>query len=152
MQSEGQRLLEEGRFEQALACFESEDSAFGRAVALQLLRRFDEAESLYEQILSTDPEHSEALANLIALHVEQFRLESVEKYSRRLLAVHPDAPIALQGLLVVAVERREYKLAANCFARLKPLPPDGRDAVEYRLSRQVVERLKDQHGSLANPY
>ncbi len=150
----GPQLLEEGRFDEALASFHGDDvrSVFGRAVALQLLGRFEEAESAYESVLASDPNHEETLANLIAMYVEQFHLENVERYSRRLLAISKDAQIGLRGLLVVAVERRDFELAASCFSKLVPSDEIVRDAVEYRLSRQIVDRLKDHHGSVAHPY
>ncbi len=150
----GAQLLEEGRFAEALAFFHGDDvrSVFGRAVTLQLLGRFEEAEAAYESVLAADPNHEETLANLIAMNVEQFRLENVEKYSRRLLAISKDAQIGLRGLLVVAVERRDFDLAASCFSRLDPSDEIFRDAVEYRLSRQIVDRLKDHYGSVAHPY
>jgi tetratricopeptide (TPR) repeat protein len=150
----GARLLEEGRFEEALACFSGDDvrSMFGRAVALQLLGRFDEAEEAYESVLDADPNHQETLANLIAMSVEQFQLDRVEHHSRRLLAISKDAQIGWRGLMVVAVERRDFGLAARCFAKLDPSDELCRDMVEYRLSRQMVERLKDPYGSIAYPH
>ena len=154
MLSRGEELLEEGRFEDALACFEGDDlrSIFGRAVTLQLLGRFEEASESYDLVLAADPKHRETLANLIAMHVERFDLSRVEKYSRRLLAIAKDSQVALRGLIVVAVERRDFDLAARCFAKLTPQEESCRDAVEYRLSRQIVDRLKDQNGAATNPY
>jgi tetratricopeptide (TPR) repeat protein len=157
---EGQRFLDEGRFEEALACFQGDDprAIFGRGVALQLLARFEEAEAEYLKVLARSPRNEETLANLIALSVERFDLASVERYSRQLLDIAPGAPIALEGLIVVGVERGDYDLAASCFARLKPVEEESRDAVEYRLSRQMVERLKErhrwkeEHGPVAHPY
>src|SRR3954465_11329669 len=143
------KLLDEGRFEEALASFRGDDvrSTFGRGVALQMLGRFEEAEMEYESVLDADPGHEETLANLIALNIEKFQLDPVERYSRQLLAIRENSQIGLRGLIVVAVERRDFELAANCFARLDPVQENGRDAVEYRLSRQTVNRLKDHHAS-----
>jgi tetratricopeptide (TPR) repeat protein len=154
MSSRGPELLEEGRFEEALACFDGDDvrSSFGRGVALQLLGRFEAASEAYELVLSADPKHQETLANLIAMHVERFDLPCVEHYSRRLLAVAPNSQIALRGLIVVAVERRDFDLAARYFAKLTPAEESCRDSIEYRLSRQIVDRLKDHHGSAAHSY
>jgi tetratricopeptide (TPR) repeat protein len=152
--TKGQQLLEEGRFEDALACFSGNDlrSAFGRAVSLQMLGRFEESEQAYEVVLAADPSHEETLANLIALNVERFQLERVERYSRRLLEICPNAQVALRGLLVVAVERRDFDIAALLFAKLDLDDTACRDGVEYRLSRQVADRLKDHNGTVAHPY
>jgi tetratricopeptide (TPR) repeat protein len=154
MQPRGPELLEEGRFDDALACFNGPDlrSVFGRAVALQLLGRFDEAAETYDAVLAADPEHRETLANLIALHVERFDLGRVEKYARRLLAIDITSQVALRGLIVVSVERSDFDLAARCFAKLDLNEESCRDAVEYRLGRQIVDRLRDHYGSIAHPY
>ena len=149
------RWLKEGRFEEALECFEGgEDvrSLFGCAVSLQMLGRFDQAETVYDRVLELDPEHQEALANLIAIHVERFDLDRVYHCSKRLLELNGDSAVALQGLIVVAVERREYEIAAVHFARLGPPQAGELNAIEYRLSREMVERLRSTYGSVAHSH
>jgi tetratricopeptide (TPR) repeat protein len=153
--TDGLRMLADQQYEDALAYFEARQGVqalFGQAVALQLLGHFEDAEETYLRVLAIDTRHVETLSNLIALSIERFDLESVESYSKRLLELNPSSSIALQGLVVVAVERRDFETAAACFSRLKPVENGGRDAVEYRLSRQIVERLRDHDGSLARPY
>ncbi len=61
---------------EALACFEAcwSESArlpalFGKAVALQLLRRFDEAEVLYGRTLEIEPRSAESLG-FVAMSME----------------------------------------------------------------------------------
>lgn len=155
MLEHGARLLVDGKWEDALACFESSGgpkAIFGQAVALQLLGRFEDAANAYDRVLEMDPRHQEALANLVAMCVELFDLERVERYAARLLALDEDSAIALQGLIVVAVERRDYESAGLWFARLRPCEDGRSDAVEYRLSRDVVERLRDLNGPVAHPY
>lgn len=153
----GERLLNLGHFEQALDCFaprEMQDlqALFGSAVARQMLGRFAEAEENYERVLAADPAHEEALENLIAMSVERFDLERVERYSRRLFDLNPHSAAALQGLVLVAVERRDYQAAARYFQQIVPAGPPGGDAVEYRLSRQMVERLRSYNGAVADSY
>jgi tetratricopeptide (TPR) repeat protein len=154
----GDCLLHLNRLEQALECFDLcwSDAArvqalFGKAVVLQLLRRFDEAENTYQRLLELDPKAEEALANLIAMSMEVFDLERVHRYSTRLLEASPHSTIALQGLTVVALERREHEHAARYFARLLERAPasiantgeDEDDAtIEYRLSHETVDYLK----------
>src|SRR5678816_4000718 len=87
----GDCLLRLNRLEKALECFDKcwsesaqRQALFGKGVALHLLRRFDEAEIVYERVLALDGKAEEALANLIALSMEVFDLERVQRYSRRL--------------------------------------------------------------------
>jgi tetratricopeptide (TPR) repeat protein len=152
-------LLHLNRPEEALACFDmcwSEaaqvPALFGKAVALQLLCRFDEAEAIYERLLELDPKAEEAFSNLIAMGIEVFDLVRVQRYSLRLLELCPQSKIALQGLTVVAVERLEYENAGHYFARLIALEHDGilsndesggdnGGTTEYVLSPEVLERL-----------
>lgn len=151
----GDCLLHLNRPEEALSCFEAcwSEAArlpalFGKAVSLQLLRRFDEAEMLYERILALEPKSEEALANLIAISTEIFDLSRVHRYALRLFGIAPRSTVALQALTLVAVERRDYETAAGYFADLMEHAPAGRFSqtddcgeIEYRLSGDAVERL-----------
>jgi tetratricopeptide (TPR) repeat protein len=154
----GDCLLRLNRPEQALNCFDQcwSDSAqrqtlFGKGVALQLLRRFDEAEMAYERVLTLDGKAEEALANLIALSMELFDLERVWRYSRRLVEINPRSVPGLQGLTLVAVERGEMEIAARYFSTLvehapetiRPVRESAEDSIEYRVSRKVVEGFKE---------
>ncbi len=98
----GDCLLHLNRLEDALTCFDRcwTDAArgpalFGKAVALQLLRRFDEAETIYERLLAIDPKAEEALSNLIAMSMEVFDLSRVQKYSLQLLGIRPKSIVAI---------------------------------------------------------
>ncbi len=145
------------RFEASLTCFDEcwsegarRRALFGKAVALQLLRRFDEAEKLYERLLALDPSAEEPLSNLIAMAMEVFELERVQKYSQRLLEINPYSTVALKGLTLAAIERLDYAAAARYFHRVLELdpeimhPPAGpSDAVEYRISRKIFDSLEE---------
>ena len=121
--------LKMDRIEDALKVFGSEDeepgpALFGKAVALQLLHRFDEAESAYEILLESDPNSEETLANLIAMSAETRDLENMREYSQKLLSIAPQSPVALQGLATVALERRDNHAAAKYCDRIVELAPD----------------------------
>jgi len=126
----GASLLYLNRLDEALAtfhqCSEAAQSpaAFGKAVALQLLHRFGEAESAYEALLASDPDSPEALSNLIALNVETNDLDRVRDYSQRLLKISAQSPVALQGLATVALEREDHHAAARYCDRIVQLMPD----------------------------
>jgi len=152
-------LLHLNRFEDALACFDQcwSDAArrpalFGKAVALQLLRRFEEAEATYERVLTLDPKAEEAYTNLIAMSMEVFDLERVQRYSQRLMAVNPASLIGLQGITLVAIERGEVDNASRNFFKIVESAPDsirtsGHDSdgsIEYRVSRKVIDRLQER--------
>jgi tetratricopeptide (TPR) repeat protein len=154
----GDCLLRLNRLEQALNCFDQcwSDGAqrralFGKGVVLQLLRRFDEAEIAYERLLALDGKAEEALANLIAMSMEVFDLERVQRYSRRLVEINPHSVPALQGLTLVAVERGEMETAARHFSRLAEIAPESLgpardtsdDVIEYRVSRKAIDRIKE---------
>jgi len=156
MIQDGERLLRESRFEEALKCFASGTGVrawFGMAAALQMLGRFDEAEAAYERVLEQGA-NDEVLANLIALNIERFDLARVERHSRRLLARNGTAMAAWQGLLVVAVERRDFETAAECFSRIDGSTASADDrAIQYRLSGAMADRLRGMskgiHGAFA---
>ena len=150
-------LLRLQRFTAALECFDKcwteaakRRALFGKAVALQFLRRFDEAESHYERLLAIDPYAQEALANMIAMAMEVFELARVQKYSQRLLELNSRSAAACKGLALCAIERRDYAAASRYYqqvAELEPgitIPPEeAGDAVEYRISRKVFDNLEE---------
>ncbi len=150
-------LLRLQRFGAALACFDkcwSEASRrralFGKAVCLQLLRRFDEAENHYERLLAIDPYFEEALSNMIAMAMEVFELGRVQKYSQRLLELNSRSAAAYKGLALCAIERRDYPAASRYYQQVAELEPgvtipstETGDAVEYRISRKVFDNLEE---------
>ncbi len=125
----GACLLKSDRVEEALDIFSQcgdvpGPALFGRAVALQLLRRFDEAESAYEILLDSQPNSQETLANLIAMSAETRDLEHMREYSQKLLALSPQSTVALEGLATVALERRDHHAAARYCDRIVQMAPD----------------------------
>jgi tetratricopeptide (TPR) repeat protein len=163
----GDCLLRLGRHEDALLCFDQcwsdhsrRQALFGKAVALQLLRRFDEAEAHYERLLLLDPKAEEALSNMIAMCLEMFDLEKVSRYARHLFALNVRSAPALKGLAVVALERQEYERAARYILQLRDAeshtlerdaaaagssraPNEGAAQIEYRLSSELIDLLAD---------
>jgi protein O-GlcNAc transferase len=124
----GACLLKLDRIEEALEVFGSGNDAgpalFGKAVALQLLRRFDEAEGVYEILLEREPNSEETLGNLIAMSAETRDLEHLREYSQKLLSIAPQSAVALEGLATVALERRDHHAAARYCDRIVQLEPD----------------------------
>jgi len=154
----GDCLLRLNRLEPALNCFDQcwsdaaqRQAVFGKGVALQLLRRFDEAEMAYERVLASDGKAEEALANLIAMSLEVFDLDRVLRYSRRLVEINPRSVPALQGLTLVAVERGDMQTATRHFSTLaqyaaesiRPTSDSSDETIEYRLSRKAIDQIRN---------
>jgi len=125
----GACLLKLDRIEDALEVFQQCDdstgpASFGKAVALQLLGRFDEAAGVYDVLLGSEPNSPETLANLIAMSAERRDLEHMREYSQKLLSIAPQSAVALQGLATVALERRDNHQAAKYCDRIVEVAPD----------------------------
>ena len=127
----GACLLHLNRPEEALIHFDVcwSDAArprvlLGKAVALQFLRHYEEAQAAYERLLQADASSQEVLGNLLTLSVETHNWDAVEHYGQRLLEASPRSILALQGLAAVALERREYEAAVRYCGRLVELDPE----------------------------
>lgn len=127
----GACLLHMDRPEEALAHFDrcasseaSDRALFGKAVALQRLGRYRDAEAAYTRVLALDPRNTEALSNLIALYSETHDLEKLRQHASRLIEIEPDSLAALQGLAVAALETREYEFAFRYCSRIVERSPE----------------------------
>jgi tetratricopeptide (TPR) repeat protein len=131
----GACLLHLNRPEEALVIFdqcgwgsEPGPALIGKAVALQLLHRFDEAETAYSALLAFDPNSEEALSNFIAMGIETNDLTQVWDHSQRLLNICPHSTVALQGLATVAFAGSDHSAAASYCDRILELAPDCLEA------------------------
>jgi tetratricopeptide (TPR) repeat protein len=97
----------------------------GKAVALQLLHRFDEAGRAYEEVLASDPNSEEALSNFIAMSIATHDLERVRDHSVQLLKIRTHSTVALQGLATVAFDRSDHQAAAVYCNRILELAPES---------------------------
>jgi len=127
----GACLLHLNRPEEALSNFDAcwSDGArtrvlFGKAVALQYLRHYQESEAAYQRLLDADPRSQELLGNMLALSVEMRKWDAVQHYAQRLLEIAPQSVTALQGLAAAALERREYETAVHYCGRIVELDPE----------------------------
>ncbi len=126
----GACLLHLNRVEEALAIFdrrgrdlEPGPALIGKAVALQLLHRFDEARTAYSAMLASDPNSEEVLSNLIAMGIETDDLKRVRDHSLHLLEICPNSTVALQGLATVAFAASDHPAAAAYCDRILDLAP-----------------------------
>ncbi len=131
----GACLLYLDRAESALSNFDNcwSDAArlrasFGKAVALQLLHRFEEAEAIYERLLASEPNSEEALSNLVILSIDAGDHEAARRRALRLLEISPHSTVALQCLAGLALERREYEAAVRFCGRIVERAPECMEA------------------------
>lgn len=113
-------------FEECLSAQAGEWKAlFGKAAALQLLGRLEEAERAYESVAEGDLQNTEVLGNLIACVVARGDEGKAREYSERLLRLHPGSSIALEALVSTAVARGDFTAAAQYGAELIKSDPNS---------------------------
>ena len=96
---------------------------FGKAVALQLLRKISESAEIYHKILEQSPRCEEALANSIAVHLELKDFPAAAGYAEQLLKIRPDSRAGHEGLAAAAFAAEDYaRAAAHCAALVKVAP------------------------------
>ncbi|MBL8227681.1 MAG: tetratricopeptide repeat protein [Bryobacterales bacterium] len=103
-------------------------ACLGRATALHLLSRFEEARSAYENLLESDPAHPDVIQNLIALAAAAGDLQALTHYSQRLLALDPHSIAALQGLASVALYHGDFQSLARYCDQIMVLAPGSLEA------------------------
>jgi tetratricopeptide (TPR) repeat protein len=111
---------------------------FGKAVALQLLGRFEEAAEIYEKLLDSDPGLEEVYCNFIAMSSETHDLEGVRERSQRLLDVNSQSVTALRGLASAALHDGDHQAAVSYCSRLLDLTPDSLEA--WHTFRVAIEQ------------
>jgi tetratricopeptide (TPR) repeat protein len=117
---------------------------FARASALQQVGQLVEAASLYEQALTYDPNHADALINLGATLQTAGQTERARIYCERALAIAPDNAYAHCNLGVVLLELGEIEQARVHFARARDLAPrNGR--IHRYLGEVVLGKVEAGH-------
>ena len=100
-----------------------ERALLGKAVALQKLMRYEEADLAYRELLQITPNAAEPLGNLIALSVARQDAKAVGEYSRRLLQMDPRSKAALQGLATQALWNGDHAAAIGYCKRVVEVDP-----------------------------
>lgn len=127
----GACLLHLDKAAEALDCFEDclfsnvdrERVLLGKAVALQKLMRYEEADLAYRELLQITPNAAEALGNLIALSVARQDATALGDYTRRLLRMDPNSRAALQGLATLALWNGDHAAAIDYCNRVLEVDP-----------------------------
>lgn len=85
-----------------------ETALHARAIALQQLRRFEEASAAYQSLLSRDADSVQLLSNAISLALSDGDSELLARCSARLLELEPSSTIACEGSALAAFARRDF--------------------------------------------
>jgi tetratricopeptide (TPR) repeat protein len=107
---------------------DSYPALFGRALALQLTNREQEAASVYATILEMDSQSEEVLGNLVGLALQREDSPLARDYAERLRAIRADSVVALEGLAACDFLDGDFASAAAQCATLTPFVPDSFEA------------------------
>jgi tetratricopeptide (TPR) repeat protein len=112
--------------EAALAAFEAalksqsghSRAQYGKAIAMHLLGRTQEAQEVYQKLLPDNSTDAELLTNMIRLALARAEHDKAREYSEKLLKLRPNAQAGLTGMIAAAMARNDYKSAAQLGAQL----------------------------------
>jgi hypothetical protein len=99
----------------------------GKAAALQLLNRSNEAEALYRQVLAINRAHTEALFGLARLAIDAGDWDEARRLSAQLSVLEPERPGAAWLAARTALGRGDFAAAEAGAARLAAKPELGPD-------------------------
>ncbi|MGE0083702.1 MAG: tetratricopeptide repeat protein [Desulfococcaceae bacterium] len=88
----------------------------------------DQARSLYAEILSLNPNHSDALHLLGLIEHQQGKQERAESLIRKSIAINPANPVAYFNLAIILKKQGNYKEAAACYQKVVDMQPAHADA------------------------
>jgi protein O-GlcNAc transferase len=111
-----------------LKAAKSSSELLERALAHHRAGRAKEAESLYRQLVSRNPQHQQALFHLSVLLFEAGRFEEAGRYLERLVAMDPNQPVLLTNLGEAYRRQGELERAAAAFERVLAGDPDFPEA------------------------
>jgi len=120
----GDRVGAVGWFDRALSVDPANAEArVRRAMALTMLRRFDEAEDALSALVRDRPEAAHWIA-YGALLIQRHKLAEAEDAYRKALAISPDLPEGHHGLATVMEARRDGDGALEAYQRTLALAPN----------------------------
>ena len=99
-------------------------AVFGKAVALQLMGRFQEAQAVYDRLLTSERHSEEILANLITMNLETRDFGAARRYACQLLDVAPKSILAMQAMATIALAEGHYMVAIRYCGQIVELAPE----------------------------
>ncbi len=113
-QQNGKAALE--AFDRVLAKDSRAESArFGRAAALQLLKRYDEALAEYDKVPAQDALRIDLTKNCLAVAAAQRDIAGLKRYGQKLFDLDGESGPAHEALAVVALTNGDYKTAVDYY-------------------------------------
>ena len=139
-----------------------------RAMAHIELEQYDEAATILETVVKSNPTNSRALFQQARIFIKRGQLDQAETNIRQVLAAFPRDRISLQQLGELCKIKRDYKGALECYDKILQIDPEDLGAhynlmlVYRKLGRtddakreaKIFADLKDDPGalSLANQF
>jgi Flp pilus assembly protein TadD len=104
------------------------DTVLAYAESLHAQGNLSDAETLYREILTTEPNHARAIHNLGVIALRMGHAAGAEQLLRRAIVLESDMAEAYSNLGLVLAGSARSELARACFARAVELRPDYADA------------------------
>jgi Tfp pilus assembly protein PilF len=108
----------------------SQEARYGKGLFLQRKNRYEEAKSLYRDMVITDPQAREALYNLGVVYISQDSLAKAWQFFDMAIKVSPDYVDAYYGRGTVSEMQGEKEAAISDFRNCLQLNPDYAKAEE----------------------
>ena len=109
-----------------------EAALFGRAVALQMLRRFDEAMAVYDRFRSAGEPSAELLTNILAVAVARKDAGELARVASELAKVRPGTRQTSEAEAYAAIIAGDWELAIGPLGQLAESDPLSEDWVYAR--------------------
>lgn len=128
---------------------ERAEAAYRRAASLLNAGRVADAEEALLAALAANHAHQAARQTLIALYIEQRRIEDAYRHLQEGLAAHPTFTPFAVALARIQVDRRDYAAALGVLDQAKASGEGNADL--HALRGAVLQRLS-RHGEAADAY
>jgi len=128
---------------------ERAEAAYRRAAALLNSGRVADAEEALLAALDADPTHQAARQTLIALYLEQRRIEGARQHLQEGLGASPSFTPFAVALARIHFDRREYAAALGVLDQTKA---SGEGSEDFHALRGAVLQRLSRHGEAADAY
>lgn len=119
---------------------------FKQAFQLHKENKLDEAEELYYQIISDEPENAEVWNFLGIINLQKFKLSKAEEYINKAISINPD-PYFYENLAKVYLEMEDAQKAIAIYSELLKYMPDSYNfvfniAAAYKLAGDIDKSIE----------